>query len=113
MRIRRKMAKPDQLGNVLESVLKASSLQIDLSLHKLWRQWDDLVGPTIAQNARPAAIKGKLLLINVSSAPWMQQLQYLKDDLVEKINDDFDKEIVTDIRFKIGPVDGVTLGNER
>ena len=107
------MAKPDQLGNVLENALKASSLQIDLNLQRLWRQWDDLVGPAIAKNARPAAIKGKLLLVNVSSAPWMQQLQYLKDELVEKLNNAFDKEVVKDIRFKIGPVDKLETENDR
>jgi predicted nucleic acid-binding Zn ribbon protein len=107
------MAKPDQLGNVLESALKSSNLQIDLSLHRLWRRWDNLVGPAIAKNARPAAIKGKLLLVNVSSAPWMQQLQYLKDDLVVKLNNAFDRQIVTDIRFKIGPVHDLNTDNDR
>jgi predicted nucleic acid-binding Zn ribbon protein len=106
------MAKPDQLGNVLESALKASNLQISLSLHRLWRQWDNLVGPAIAKNARPAAIKGKLLLVNVSSAPWMQQLQYMKNDLMEKLNDAFDKQIVTDVRFQIGPIEDSKMEND-
>ena len=111
-RIRKKMAKPDQLGNVLENALKATNMQIDLSLQRLWRQWDDLVGPAIAKNARPAAIKGKLLLVNVSSAPWMQQLQYLKNDLMEKLNAAFDTPIVKDIRFKIGPMDDGKMDND-
>jgi predicted nucleic acid-binding Zn ribbon protein len=64
------------------------------------------VGPTIAQNAQPAAIKGKLLLVHVSSAPWTQQLHYLKDELMEKLNSALGKESVKDIRFKIGPVKG-------
>jgi predicted nucleic acid-binding Zn ribbon protein len=101
---RKKMAKPDLLGNVLEGVLKASNMKTDLSLHKLWRQWAELVGPTIADNARPAAIKGKLLLVNVSSAPWMQQLQFLKNELIEKLNTALGKNAVRDIRFQIGPV---------
>ena len=106
------MAKPDQLGNVLENALKATNMQIELSLQRLWRQWDDLVGPAIAKNARPAAIKGKLLLVNVSSAPWMQQLQYLKNDLMEKLNAAFDTPIVKDIRFKIGPMDDGKMDND-
>ena len=99
------MDKPDLLGNVLEGVLKASNLKIDLSLHKLWKQWADLVGPAIAQNARPAAIRGNLLLVNVSSAPWMQQLQFLKDELIKKLNDAFEKNPIADIRFQIGPIE--------
>jgi predicted nucleic acid-binding Zn ribbon protein len=99
------MKKPDLLGNVLEGVLKAPHFKLDLSLHRLWKQWADLVGPAIARNARPAAIKGKLLLVNVSSAPWMQQLQFLKIELITKLNDAFEKDVVGDIRFQIGPVD--------
>lgn len=99
------MDKPDLLSNVLEGVLKASNLKIDLSLHKLWKQWADIVGPVIARNTRPAAIKGKLLLVNVSSAPWMQQLQFLKDELIKKLNDALERDAVADIRFQIGPIE--------
>ena len=104
-RARKSMDKPAPLGGVLQDVLKASNIDVDLQLYRLWEQWADLVGTTIAQNARPAAIKGKLLLVNVSSAPWMQQLQYLKPELMEKLNSAFGREAVEDIRFKIGPVD--------
>ena len=44
-------------------------------------------------------------MVNVSSAPWMQQLQFLKPELIEKLNETLGKELVEDIRFKIGPVD--------
>jgi predicted nucleic acid-binding Zn ribbon protein len=63
-----------------------------------------VVGAAIAQNTRPEAIKGKLLLVNVSSAPWMQQLQFLKPELIDKLNQTLGKELVEDIRFQIGQV---------
>jgi predicted nucleic acid-binding Zn ribbon protein len=103
--LRKRMDKPAHLGGVLRDALKASSLDVDLDLYRLWEQWTDLVGPVIAQNARPAAIKGKLLLVNVSSAPWMQQLQYLKSEIMEKLNSALEREAVKDIRFKIGPIE--------
>lgn len=102
--VRKAMDKPAPLGGILQKALEASSIDVDLNLHRLWEQWTDLVGPTIAQNARPAAIKGKLLLVHVSSAPWMQQLHYLKNELMGKLNSALGKESVKDIRFKIGPV---------
>lgn len=102
--VRKKMDKPAPLGGILKKALKASNIEVDLELYRLWEQWADLVGPAIAQNARPEAIKGKLLLVNVSSAPWMQQLQYLKSELIEKLNSALGMEALKDIRFKIGPV---------
>ena len=99
------MGSPAPLGTVLQQAMEASRIDIDLDAYRLWQQWEDVVGPTIAQNTRPEAIKGKLLLVNVSSAPWMQQLQFLKPELIEKLNETLGKEVVGDIRFKIGPLD--------
>ncbi len=102
--MRKKMDKPAPLGTILQQALKASRIDVDLDACKLWQQWKDVVGPAIAENAWPEAIKGKSLLVNVSSAPWMQQLQFLKPELIEKLNESLGKEVLGDIRFKIGPV---------
>ena len=98
------MDKPAPLGTILPQALKASRIDVDLDACKLWQHWKDIVGPAVAENARPEAIRGKSLLVNVSSAPWMQQLQFLKPELIEKLNDTLGKEIVGDIRFRIGSV---------
>ena len=98
------MDKPAHLGTILRQALKASRIDVDLDAYRLWQQWKDVVGPAIAENTRPEAVKEKLLLVNVSSAPWMQQLQFLKSELIEKLNDSLGKEVVGDMRFKIGPV---------
>jgi predicted nucleic acid-binding Zn ribbon protein len=98
------MDKPTALGRILGEALRASEIDVDLEIYRLWEEWTDLVGPAIAQNASPEAIKGKLLLVNVSSSPWMQQLQYLKSELMEKLNTALGRNAVEDIRFKIGPV---------
>ena len=105
-RMREKMGKPAPLGAILQQAMKASRIDVDLDAHRLWQQWEDVVGTTIAQNARPEAIKGKLLLVNVSSAPWMQQLQFLKPELIEKLNENLGRKVVEEIRFRIGPLRG-------
>ena len=99
------MDKPAPIGGILKQALKASHVDVDLELYALWEKWPEVVGPLTSQNARPAAIKGRLLLVNVSSAPWTQQLQYLKGELIEKLNQALGREAVEDIRFQIGPVD--------
>ena len=102
---RRKTDRLTPLRDILREALKASGMDVDLELYRLWEQWTDLVGPAIAKNAHPVAIKKTLLLVNVSSAPWMQQLQYLKNELMEKLNSALGREAVKDIRFKIGQFD--------
>ncbi len=63
------------------------------------------MGEAIAENAQPAAIRGKLLVVNVSSSIWMQQLQFNKKEMLKKINDALGKQLVNEIKFKVGPVD--------
>jgi predicted nucleic acid-binding Zn ribbon protein len=84
--------------------LKTCRHDCDGDLAQVWSLWDTAVGDVIAKNARPEAFKGKLLLVHVNSSAWMHQLQFLKKDMINKINAAFGKELVQDIKFKIGPV---------
>ena len=101
---RKKQKELVPLGSVLPNLLKSIRTGSDAQLVEVWELWDDVVGETIAKNARPAAFKGKLLLVEVSSSTWMHQLQFLKADIIEKINDAFGKEMVDEIKFKIGTI---------
>ena len=91
------------IGDVIQHIISQSrAARPNSEMLKIWELWDSIVGAPIAENARPAAFKGDILLVNVTSSPWMQQLQFLKKDLIGKINAEFGKPLVGDIKFKIG-----------
>lgn len=92
------------IGNILEDVLKSYRSEADFGLKVIWRLWDTAVGETIAQNAQPAAFKGNLLIVHVSSSTWIHQLQFLKNDLIAALNKDLAQPLLADIKFKIGPL---------
>jgi predicted nucleic acid-binding Zn ribbon protein len=92
------------IGNILNNVLKTCRSDCDEELSKVWSLWESAVGEVIAKNTKPEAFKGKLLLVLVNSHPWMHQLQFLKKDIINKVNQALGKELVQDIKFKIGPV---------
>ena len=93
-----------QIGSVVDKVLKQYRGESDFGLTAVWQLWADAVGDTIAQNTRPAAFKGKLLLVHVTSSVWVHQLQFLKKDIVDKVNQALGKELVEEIKFKVGPI---------
>jgi predicted nucleic acid-binding Zn ribbon protein len=64
------------------------------------RQWANIS----AQIRRPAAFKGKLLIVNVTDSAWLQQLWFLKKDIIGKVNGCLGEDLVEEIKFKIGPV---------
>lgn len=90
------------ISNIIDDVIKQYRCEPDFALKAVWRLWDETVGETIAQNARPAAFKGKLLIVHASSSAWIHQLQFLKSDLISKLNAALGKVLVEDIKFKIG-----------
>lgn len=100
-----KSNRPTRLAFAIQDALKGSGITLDLELIPLWARWTEMVGPVIARHTRPEAVKGTLLLVNVSSSPWLQELQFLKKDIMVKLNAFIGREAVHDIKFQIGPVD--------
>lgn len=92
------------IKGILTQVLREcrGSFQQDPDL--LGQIWDRAVGATIARNAQPAAFKQRLLVVHVSSSVWLQELFFQKSALIERVNAAAGREILEDIRFKIGPL---------
>ncbi|MEA2061330.1 MAG: DUF721 domain-containing protein [Thermodesulfobacteriota bacterium] len=89
------------ISSVLDSALENFRVTSDTEMIRIWKLWDEAVGDTIARNAKPGAFKKDILLVHVSSSVWMQQLRFLKQDLISRINFALGQELVREIRFKI------------
>ncbi len=94
----------ESLGSVINKLLQSGIRQQDAPLLQVWELWDRAVGEIIAENARPAAFKGKILLVHVNSSPWLHQLSFLKKDILTRINRELGQDLVDEIKFKIGPL---------
>ena len=92
------------IGTVIDELLKTCRPDSDTEMSRIWGLWDSLVGADIAANARPSAFKGRLLLVHVTNSTWLHQLYFLKKDIIRKINDAFGKQIVEELKFKIGTI---------
>jgi predicted nucleic acid-binding Zn ribbon protein len=92
------------IGTVIDDLLRTYRHDSDTEMSRIWSIWDGLVGADIAANARPSAFKGRLLLVHVTNSTWLHQLHFLKKDIIRKINDAFGKEIVEELKFKIGTI---------
>lgn len=92
------------IGNILGGALNKFRTDPDLELTTIFTIWNNVVGEAVANNSKPAGFKGKILIVYVSSSVWLQELQYYKKDMITKINDALGKELVEDIKFRIGAV---------
>jgi hypothetical protein len=110
------MAKTDpqieRLGQVLHKSLKRLELSTRLDEYSVWPIWNDVVGSTIARNAQPEKIRNGTLFIKVTSPVWMQQLQYMKEMIAEKLNQRLKTNIVKNMFFVVGQVNVDTVEDE-
>ncbi|HTN72656.1 MAG TPA: DUF721 domain-containing protein [Methylomirabilota bacterium] len=110
------MAKKDsqveRLGDVLAKSLKRLELGPRLDEYGVWPIWKDVVGEPIARNAQPEKIRNGTLFVKVSSPVWMQQLQYMKEMIAERVNQRLRANIVKNIFFVVGRVEADIDVNE-
>jgi predicted nucleic acid-binding Zn ribbon protein len=102
---RKTLQQIDRLGEVLGNSLKRLDLSSRLDEYGVWPIWDDVVGKTIAVNAQPEKIRNGTLFVKVTSSVWMQQLQFMKEMIAEKLNHRLKREIVKNIFFVVGRID--------
>jgi len=98
------MAKPRLLRSVLEETLKSLGVRTTMKGYSLWGAWREIVGDSVASNTQPSVIRNRILFIEVSHPTWIQQLQFLKPTLLEKINGFLKEDFIHDIRFRLGKI---------
>jgi predicted nucleic acid-binding Zn ribbon protein len=104
MKTKKDKAKFVHIGSIIEDVLKNYRRAPDGELIRVWHVWDGIVGDVISKNAKPAAFKGRILLVHVTSSTWVHQLQFLKKEMIAKLDEALGKSLIDDLKFKIGPV---------
>ena len=101
MRKRVQPAKLQKIGDILQKALKRHHIPLRLEDQQLQKIWFEVVGPKIAAYTRPDAIKRDILFVKVANSVWMQQLHFLKQDILEKINREYKNNPIKNISFSI------------
>jgi len=96
------MKKPQSIRSVLENTLKSLEIDVPLKSYSILGAWNEIVGTTVAAHSQPRSIRNRILLIEVAHSTWMQQLQFLKPTLLERVNNFLGEPLIQDIRFKLG-----------
>lgn len=95
---------PQRVGSILEKALKKMSLDRKLKEHEIWNVWNSVAGEHVARHAQPDFMRNGILFVRVSTSPWMQQLSYMSQGIVEALNQSLGAPIVQGIRFKLGDI---------
>ena len=89
------------LGDVLSKVLQSCHRETHEPLVKIEACWQQAFDSTITANARPTALKGTLLMVQVTSPAWSHSLQFQKKEMTAMLNEALGEALVSDIKFTI------------
>jgi predicted nucleic acid-binding Zn ribbon protein len=79
-------AEPEALGGLVQATLARLGIGTRVARAQVIADWPELVGPHIADVARPVRIRGSTLFVAVESAAWRNELSLMRPQLMRKIN---------------------------
>lgn len=93
----------DQASQVIEAVLTSSKspLADQFVRWKVWRKWEEIVGPTISQRTLPVGYHQGIVYVWVKNSVWMQEMIFLAGPLKDKINEFTGKKWAYQVRFTL------------
>ena len=81
--MRRETPKP--IGESLEHLLgNLNAPSVDV-LDIVFRAWESIVGPDLAEHTRPTAIDGDLLNVTASDPVWATEFRWLESEVVKRL----------------------------
>jgi hypothetical protein len=68
---------------------------------KLWLAWKDVVGVTVSENSEPIAYHRGILTLCVRNSVWMTQMNFMKEPIMNSVNQKFKSGFVKEIRLTL------------
>ena len=93
------------LKEILDNVLRRFGYDKKMREQYALFLWNDVVGEHVARNAQPTQVVNGKMSVIVNDTIWLTELNFLRREYIEKINETLGAEVITDIEFKIGEVE--------
>jgi len=104
MRKRTLSKKPEPLGDILQKVLKKMDIPHNRADRRIVDLWERAVGTQIASRTIPENLRRGSLYVLVSTPVWLHQLQFLKEEILIKLNELSGQNEFRRLFFSIGEI---------
>jgi hypothetical protein len=102
MRKKKNQSRLQSIGEILFSSFKGKGVAAKIQENSLMKLWPKAVGQQIALQTQPDCLKNGTLFVKTTSSVWVQQLHFMKEEILQKLNELAGKNAVKDIRFSVG-----------
>ncbi len=87
------------VGELIIQFLKSIGIYEKIEENLAIVYWESAVGEEIAANAKPLKVVKGILFVKVDDNVWRNELQYFKNEIMEKLNNKIGKKTISDIKF--------------
>jgi len=101
---RKKGAKPENIGGVINQVIKKLDAKTHGQREDVVEAWQDAIEPDAASHTKPVAIRKNVLTIEVDSSTWLYFLSLKKKNILTAMQKTVGKDKIEDIRFRMGEI---------
>ncbi len=93
----------EHISSIIHKILKKSGNENVYYTGILKTNWGKFVGQLFERNSYPDRIYDKILFIGCTNPSLKQEFFFFKDKIVERVNNYFEKELISDIKVFIKP----------
>ncbi|MDD3579424.1 MAG: DUF721 domain-containing protein [Desulfobacca sp.] len=93
---------PVPVGEVLQKILKPADLRLTEQRARIRWAWEQSVDEYFKPQTRLVDYQRKILWLEVPSSFWMQELQFLKPQILANLTELLGPGVVNDLRFRMG-----------
>ena len=96
--------RPQRVGQTLEKWIRRQHLRPEMERCEIALRWPELVGPRVAAHTAPWRLHDGTLTVTVSNSVWLNELTFLRRELIGGINGRLGAKRVSKVRFVVGTV---------
>ena len=93
----------NELSSLLPGFLRQLHFSEELTGEFVVALWKNLVGKTLAQNARPLRMRGSTLVLTVSSEAWKKELFSLRFEILKRLEKLLGASKVSGLELRVDP----------
>ncbi|WP_082092339.1 DUF721 domain-containing protein [Demequina pelophila] len=93
---------PQPMGAAVEALLSRMGWTEQIEVSSVTARWREVIGDRIADHCEPLGFEDGILTVKASSTAWATQLQMMSGQIRHRINEEFGREIVNELKV-LGP----------
>jgi len=94
-------------AGAVEGFFKSQELAQALRPHMAKARWAKLVGPQVAKVTQVEAARNGILFVRVEAGPWANEIMWLKDDILRRLNLELGGQVLKEIHFTAGSLEKI------